>query len=241
MFPASNDSATRALQDDAELLAVLWGSRPVASARSRRRARATLLRAGGLARLSRRSVAELADLGVPVATQARWRAALLLADRFGRARLSRGARVSCAEDVGPAFALRLGALTTETFWALALDAGHRVIDQECLAHGGPSAVQVSVGAVFAWLLRVGAAATVVVHNHPSGDVDGSPEDWALTTALIRAGDLMGIQVLDHVIVTQGEWRSLAEQVGVGSKFGGEAEGGLSLAPCGSTRSSTQGL
>jgi DNA repair protein RadC len=55
-----------------------------------------------------------------------------------------------------------------------------------------------------------AAALVLVHNHPSGDPSPSTEDTALTDRLRRAGELLGIRVLDHVVVGQGRFVSLAE-------------------------------
>ena len=59
-------------------------------------------------------------------------------------------------------------------------------------------------------LELGARAIIMVHNHPSGDPTPSPEDVALTDRLRRAGELIGIKVLDHVVVGQGRFVSMAE-------------------------------
>ena len=65
--------------------------------------------------------------------------------------------------------------------------------------------------VFREAATVGAAAIVLFHNHPSGDPAPSADDVVLTERLVRAGELMGIAVLDHVIVAEGRYRSMREQ------------------------------
>jgi DNA repair protein RadC len=65
--------------------------------------------------------------------------------------------------------------------------------------------------VFRAAASAGAAALVLFHNHPSGDPAPSEDDVALTKRMIRAGDLMGITVLDHVIVAESRFCSLKER------------------------------
>jgi DNA repair protein RadC len=65
--------------------------------------------------------------------------------------------------------------------------------------------------VFRAAATAGAAAIVLFHNHPSGDPTPSTDDVVLTQRLVRAGDLMGIQVLDHVIVAESRYHSMREQ------------------------------
>jgi DNA repair protein RadC len=59
-------------------------------------------------------------------------------------------------------------------------------------------------------VRGGAAAIIVVHNHPSGDPKPSPEDQEVTRRLLRAGQLLGIPLLDHLVVGNSSWASLRE-------------------------------
>jgi DNA repair protein RadC len=68
-----------------------------------------------------------------------------------------------------------------------------------------------VGEVFKPAVRRNAASILVVHNHPSGDPSPSPEDIAVTKAIIEAGKLMDIEVLDHLIIGQGKYVSLKER------------------------------
>jgi DNA repair protein RadC len=89
----------------------------------------------------------------------------------------------------------------ERVLALALDAKHRILAWHLVGKGGVAACTVEPGSVFRGALAAGAAAVVVVHNHPSGVPDPSADDVALTERLRRGGELLGVRVLDHVIVT----------------------------------------
>jgi len=66
--------------------------------------------------------------------------------------------------------------------------------------GGVTASPVAPADVFRALVREAAAGVIFVHNHPSGEPTPSPEDVALTERLCRAGELLGVRVLDHVIL-----------------------------------------
>ena len=67
--------------------------------------------------------------------------------------------------------------------------------------------------VFRPALREASAAVILVHNHPSGDPTPSREDLQITTRLVRAGEILGVQVLDHVIVAERGFVSLRETGG----------------------------
>jgi DNA repair protein RadC len=59
-------------------------------------------------------------------------------------------------------------------------------------------------------IRTNASAIIVVHNHPSGDPTPSPDDVAVTRAIVQAGKLLDVDVLDHMVIGQGKWVSLKE-------------------------------
>lgn len=105
---------------------------------------------------------------------------------------------------------RLSLEAVEAFWVVSLDARARIAGFERVSTGTLTACLVHPREVFAPALRVRAASVVVVHNHPSGDPEPSPEDVALTDRLTEAGRLLGIPLLDHVVVAQGGVRSLVE-------------------------------
>jgi DNA repair protein RadC len=71
--------------------------------------------------------------------------------------------------------------------------------------------QIRVGEVFKAAIRRNATAVIVVHNHPSGDPTPSPDDLAVTRALVQAGKLLDLELLDHVIIGQGRSTSMKER------------------------------
>jgi len=76
---------------------------------------------------------------------------------------------------------------------------------------------VRVGELFKSAVKRSAASLIVVHNHPSGDPTPSPDDIAITRAIIQAGKLMDVEVLDHLIIGRGRFISLKERgLGFGS-------------------------
>lgn len=88
----------------------------------------------------------------------------------------------------------------EHFLVLLLNARHEVVARETVSVGSLNASIVHPREVFRPAVVASAAATVLVHNHPSGDPEPSEEDLAITKRLVQAGELIGISVLDHVIV-----------------------------------------
>ena len=110
-------------------------------------------------------------------------------------------RISSSED---AYRL-LGAMdaarrVTESMWVLLLDVRQKVLGVHECARGGVTNVPVQLCDVFRAAVITGAPAVILAHNHPSGDCDPSPEDFAFTTAARNAGQLLGVSVLDHIVV-----------------------------------------
>jgi DNA repair protein RadC len=116
----------------------------------------------------------------------------------------------CARDVHLLLRPVVAGLQKEVFWALALDARHRLLRQLRIAEGSLLSVDVHPREVFRPLIRLGAAATILAHNHPSGDATPSPDDLELTQRLQQVGVLTGIPVLDHVVVTLSTYVSVSE-------------------------------
>ena len=90
----------------------------------------------------------------------------------------------------------------ESFWVLALDSRQRVIDMFEIGRGSLSQVDVHPRELFKPLIRMSAHAAIIAHNHPSDDVEPSDADHELTRRICEVGQLVGIPVLDHVIVTR---------------------------------------
>jgi DNA repair protein RadC len=94
---------------------------------------------------------------------------------------------------------------------LLLDRRHRLLREVIVGIGGIAHAPMEPREIFAAALREpGVAALLVAHNHPSGDPTPSPEDRAVTSRLNRAAETLGLEFLDHVIVSAGGWSSLRE-------------------------------
>ena len=104
----------------------------------------------------------------------------------------------------------IGDLEHEEFWVVYLNNSNKVIQQTQLSKGGITGTLVDVRLLFKMVLRVGAVAIILVHNHPSGTLKASQADKQLTEKLKLAGQSLDIKVLDHVIVTQKAYFSFAD-------------------------------
>lgn len=104
----------------------------------------------------------------------------------------------------------IGDTDREHFLVLMLDSRYRVIGVNTVSVGTLTASLVHPRETFKPAILAGAAAIVVAHNHPSGECSPSPEDVATTRRLAKAGELLGIGVLDHVIVTTDGHYSMRE-------------------------------
>ena len=98
----------------------------------------------------------------------------------------------------------------ECFFVLLLNTRRRVKAHVLVAHGTLDTILVHPREVFRAAITAGAAAVVLVHNHPSGEATPSEADIKVTRDLIRAGQLLKIDVLDHVIIGNGQRVSLKE-------------------------------
>ena len=103
-----------------------------------------------------------------------------------------------------------GARPVEQFGIVLLDTKHRVLKTAVLSVGTLDASLVHPREVFREAAGGGAAAIVLFHNHPSGDPTPSGEDVALTTRLVEAGRLMGIEVVDHLVLADAKYCSFKE-------------------------------
>jgi DNA repair protein RadC len=111
---------------------------------------------------------------------------------------------------------RLAGLNCECFHALYLDAKGRLAHERMVSLGTLTSSLVHPREVFAPAVAHRAAAVIVAHNHPSGDPEPSAEDRATTRRLQRAGRLLGIELLDHVVVARTGYVSFLERGWLGS-------------------------
>ncbi|PIE19578.1 MAG: hypothetical protein CSA65_01545 [Proteobacteria bacterium] len=198
---------------DAELLALVIGGGTAGHGSAVDVCRRLLARFDGLRGLCSAGIGELT--GQPGIGRARG-CALVALGELGR-RLSvdwtrkRPGPLTCSDDVYQLLLPRLVGLRQEVFVAVALDPRNRVRASHRVAMGTATSVEVHPREVFGPLLREGAAATVVAHNHPSGDPEPSGDDLALTDRLAAVGRLCGVPLLDHLIFGDGDYISLADR------------------------------
>jgi DNA repair protein RadC len=175
-------------------------------------ARALLARSGGLDRLESAPASDLAAVtGVGAAKAASLIAAFELGRRCACSRLPEGVALRSPDDVFRSFGARLRRLAQERFIVVLLDGRHRILGEEVVSQGTLTASLVHPREVFRPALRASAAAMILVHNHPSGDPTPSAEDRAVTERLARAGEILGVRVLDHVVVAERGYVSLREE------------------------------
>jgi DNA repair protein RadC len=167
--------------------------------------------AGGLFGLTRTRPGELRGVsGVGMARASQ----ILAAVELGRRTLIRGVaerpRLQTPRDLAFHLLPQYGAASVEQFGIVMLDTKHRVLRIKIVSIGTLDATVVHPGEVFREAAAVSAAAIVLFHNHPSGDPTPSPEDLLLTTRMISAGDIMGIEIVDHLILGDRRYFSLLE-------------------------------
>ena len=121
-------------------------------------------------------------------------------------------QVRQSKDVADLMAPLVANLDREHFWVLLLNGKNVVGGLNLVSIGSLTAALVHPREVFVGALLGKAASIVLVHNHPSGDPTPSAEDLALTKRLCEVGDLVGIKVLDHIVLGEGNsFRSLADE------------------------------
>ncbi|RIV29168.1 JAB domain-containing protein [Alicyclobacillaceae bacterium I2511] len=197
----------QALRND-ELLAILLlsGSRgtPVLTLAGQ-----VLNSVGGLYGLLDAAVEELTALpGIGPAKAVQIAAAVELGRRIVHKPSVAKLQIRCAEDAAEYVMDRMRHLKNEHFVILYLDTKHRLIGEETVSIGSLDASIVHPREIFRSAVKRSASAILCIHNHPSGDPTPSPEDISVTSRLNDAGQLLGIDVLDHIVVGDGRFISL---------------------------------
>lgn len=141
--------------------------------------------------------------GVGPAGAARVLACLEMSRRASSWRSGPRPAVSTPEDVVRLCGAQLRGLDREHFWALTLNTKNQLVRMSEVSIGSLNASIVHPRELYRDAVRASAASLVVVHNHPSGDPTPSGADIQLTRRLVRAGDVLGIELLDHVVIGDG--------------------------------------
>jgi len=175
-------------------------------------ARTQLAAGGGLRALLDAGPERMARLpGMGSARRALVLAALELGRRYLAEPLERGVPLDNPDKAGQLLTARLRGLPYEVFACLFLDNKHRLIAFEQLFQGTIDAAAVYPREVVRRAMEHNAAAVILAHNHPSGVAEPSQSDHAITRRLVDALGLMEIRVLDHLVIGDGGWVSLASR------------------------------
>jgi DNA repair protein RadC len=114
-------------------------------------------------------------------------------------------------DAAQLFMPFIASLDHEEMWVINLDTRNRVMSLVALYKGSVNSSQVRIGEVFRQSIAENSSAIIVGHNHPSGDATPSPDDVTVTRAMVQAGKLLDIDVLDHLVISGDRWVSLKER------------------------------
>lgn len=206
---------------NADLLAILLNTglkgEPVTAMAER-----LLVTFNGLAGLLRADLEEIAaERGLGPAKATTLKAALELANRLGALRSEDRPQIASPDDVVDLLGLEMAALEQEQLRVVLLDTKNRIIATRMVYQGSVNQALVRPGEVFRDAVRRNAVGMIVVHNHPTGDPTPSGADVALTAELVKAGQLLDIEVLDHLIIGQGRHISL-RRLGLGFGAAGKA-------------------
>lgn len=196
---------------NAELLAIILrtgvGGENVLSLAAR-----LLARFGGLMGLARASFGELCgEKGIGIAKAAQLKAALELGRRLLIASPEERFQVKSPSDAANLMMVEMSILEQEHMRLILLDSKNYVIDTPTMYIGSLNTSVIRVGELFREAIKQNSAALIVTHNHPSGDPTPSPEDIAVTELITQAGQLLDIDVLDHLIIGQQRYVSLRER------------------------------
>jgi DNA repair protein RadC len=195
---------------DNELLALVLGHgvRRVSALEAANQILAAAGGVHGLTRVSRDELCTMPGVGGAKATQ------ILAAVELGRRSLLRRVpervQLTSPREVAAFLLPRFGAHRVERCGLVLLDPKHRVLRVSLLSVGSADCSVVHPREVFREAAGAGAAAIVVFHNHPSGDPAPSAEDVHLTRRLVAAGDIMGIEIADHLILADARYFSFKE-------------------------------
>lgn len=185
---------------NAELLAILLRTGPRGQ-NVLNLASSLLVSNGGLGGLARLSFDELVSTkGIGAAKAAELRAAFHLALRLNALQPEERPYVRSPQDVMNLLGGEMSLLDQEHLRVLLINTRNQVLAIREVYRGSVSAAQVRVAEIFRDAIRQNAPSLIMVHNHPSGDPSPSPDDLSLTKQVVAAGQMLQVEVLDHIVI-----------------------------------------
>lgn len=164
-----------------------------------------------LTALGKLTIADLTKIhGIGNARAVTIAAALELGRRRKLTEIPEVIQIKCSKDVADIFQPILSDLLHEEFWILFLNRSNRVISRMKLSQGGISGTVTDVRLAMKKAIECLASGIIVCHNHPSGNLNPSESDSKITRKLKEAGSLLDIQLLDHLIISDKDYYSFAD-------------------------------
>ncbi len=166
----------------------------------------------GLLYLKKVSISQLCEIrGVGRVKAIQLKAAMELGSRLTRAGKQNGRyKISSPDDINKLYMEQLRHLVKEIFMVLVMNSRNEILKELHISTGSLSETVVHPREVFSEVIKEPAAAVILIHNHPSGDSRPSGNDKKTTQRLVDAGKILGIKILDHVIIGNGNIFSFKE-------------------------------
>lgn len=196
---------------DAELLAILINSGTKDKSAVDLGRELLSMANNNLNNLGKLSISDLRKLnGIGPARAVTIAAALELGRRRKLAEVQENIQIKCSKDVADIFQPLLSDLSHEEFWILYLNRSNKVVSRIKLSQGGISGTVTDVRIVMKKAIECLASGIILCHNHPSGNLNPSESDSKITQKIKEAGTLMDIQLLDHLIISEKDYYSFAD-------------------------------
>jgi DNA repair protein RadC len=193
-------SGTSSLSN-AELIAAVIGSGSSQESALTLAQRILSLDPKGLSHLAGANFEELCSLrGIGMSKAGQIMAAVELGKRIYSEKMAAKVKIAGPAEIAEKMMVEMRHLTKEVFKVVLLDTKNQIVSVEDISIGSLNASIVHPREVFQPAVRKSANAVVLIHNHPSGHPEPSTEDKRVTERLVEAGQLMGIQVLDHIVI-----------------------------------------
>ena len=197
---------------DAELIAILIGSGNRQESAVELSKRILLSHSNDLDRLAKLSVQDLSKFnGIGEAKAIAIIAALELGRRKNDSCIPDKVQVGNSRDVYKALLPMFSDLTHEEFWIVLLNRANKITSKHLISKGGQAGTVADPKIIFNTVLQYQAASVILAHNHPSGNLKPSSADISLTNKLVASGKLLDVSVLDHLIITDKDYYSFADE------------------------------
>jgi len=125
--------------------------------------------------------------------------------------LDKSSKISCAKEIASIFIPEMGSLESENFKVVFLDSKNRIISSKTIFVGTLNESLIHPREIFKNAILENSANIILMHNHPSGELTPSQEDLKTTKELVRCGEILGINVLDHIIIAENNFFSFLEE------------------------------